>query len=72
MVLIQIYQHQKIGLGIVGIICGLVAFIYGWMKSSEWGIRNIMLAWTGSIVAQIVVGMIAGPVMFGVRTSTTP
>jgi hypothetical protein len=31
-----------------------------------------MLAWTGVVLAQVVVGMIAGPVTFGVHTSTTP
>lgn len=69
MVLIQIFKHDQIALGIVGIICGIVAFVYGWMKSAEWGIKNIMLAWTGSIVAQFIVGMLAGPVMFGVHNT---
>ena len=69
MVLIQIFKHQQIALGIIGIICGIVAFVYGWVKASEWGIRNVMLAWTGSIVAQIIVAMIAGPSNFGVRAT---
>ena len=69
MVLIQIFKHQQIALGIIGIICGIVAFVYGWVKANEWGIRNVMLAWTGSIVAQIIVAMIAGPSNFGVRAT---
>jgi hypothetical protein len=46
MVLVKIFQSGSIGLGILGIICPLFAFIYGWMKVDEFGIRNIMLTWS--------------------------
>src|SRR5207244_2318083 len=41
MVLIQMFQHGQTGLGIACIVLifcgvgGLIAFIYGWMKSTE-------------------------------------
>ena len=40
--------------GILGIICGLYTFIWGWMNATKFGIKNIMLAWTGLIVLSIV------------------
>jgi hypothetical protein len=67
MVLVQIFKHQQIALGIVGIICGIVAFVYGWMKSGEWGIRNIMLVWTLAFVAQIATGAMLGPEIWGIQ-----
>ena len=38
-------------------VCGigaLVAFIYGWMNATEWGIKNIMLIWTVCFVVSLV------------------
>ena len=56
-VLIKIFQDKNIGVGIVGIICPLVAFIYGWVKANEYGIQKIMLIWTALIVAGIVLNV---------------
>jgi hypothetical protein len=52
-VLVKIFQAGNIGMGIVGIICPLVAFIYGWMKADEYKIKNIMLIWTVLVIASI-------------------
>ena len=54
MVLVKIFQSGSIGLGIVGIICPLFAFIYGWMKADEFGIRNVMVAWSVCIAINLV------------------
>ena len=61
LVLVQMFQRGKTGLGIACIllvfVCGiggLIAFIYGWMNAAEWGIKNVMLIWTACIVAGIV------------------
>jgi hypothetical protein len=37
----------------------LIALVYGWMKSSEWGIAKIMMIWTGAIIAGIICRAIA-------------
>jgi len=55
MVLVKIFQSGSVGLGILGIICGLFAFIYGWMKADEYGIRNVMLTWSIAIAVDVVV-----------------
>jgi hypothetical protein len=70
LVLVKMFQNGQTGLGIACIlltcVCGigaLIAFIYGWIKSGEWGIRNVMIAWTVLIIASIVLSIVAGPVV---------
>jgi hypothetical protein len=69
MVVVKMFQNGKSGLGIATILLlccgigGLVAFIYGWMKSTEWNIRNLMLAWTVAIIIGIV-GNLMAPGLF--------
>ena len=57
LVLVKIFQAGNIGIGIVGILCPLVAFIYGWMKADEYKIKNIMIIWSILIVASIAVNI---------------
>ena len=54
LVLIQMFQRGRTGLGVACIVLvfccgigGLVVFIYGWVKHREWGLTNVMIAWTG-------------------------
>jgi hypothetical protein len=60
MVIMAMFQHNQTGLGIACIVLifcgvgGLIAFIYGWVKSSEWNLKNIMLIWTAAFVVGIV------------------
>lgn len=46
--------------GILGIICGLYALIWGWMHADQQGIRKIMQIWTACIVVGIVLNVITG------------
>ena len=61
LVIVQMFQRGKTGLGIACLVLllvcgvgGLVAFIYGWMNANQWGIKNIMLIWTGCIVVSLL------------------
>jgi hypothetical protein len=60
LVIVQMFQHGKTGLGIACLLlllCGvgaLIAFVYGWMNASQWGIKNIMMIWTACIVVSIL------------------
>lgn len=60
LVLIKLFQTEGVLLGILGLICGIYTFIWGWMKNEEQGIRQIMLYWTAAIVAGIVFQMLGG------------
>lgn len=57
-VLIRMFKESALK-GIIGLICGLYAFIWGWMNSGT-GLKNIMLLWTFAIVLGVIGGVIGG------------
>jgi hypothetical protein len=69
MVLIKMFPAEGPLKGILAIICGLYAFIWGWMNASRFNLKNIMLAWTGLIILQIVLGAAVGMTAFSGMTS---
>src|SRR4051794_40005335 len=53
LVLVRMFQAGRGGLGLTCILlslcCGIgsfVAFIVGWARHREWGLTNVMTAWT--------------------------
>lgn len=54
MVLVKLFQEEGVGKGILGIICSIYTFVWGWMKHEELDLTKIMTAW--SIL--LVIGMI--------------
>lgn len=54
MVLIKLFNAKGPLHGILGFFCGIYTFIWGWMNVDQNQNKNIMLAWTGTIVAGIV------------------
>jgi hypothetical protein len=60
LVLIKLFQKEGVLKGILGIICMLYTFIWGWMKAQELQITNIMLGWTACIFLQVIVSIISG------------
>ena len=54
MVLIKLYQEKGVLHGILGLICGLYTFIWGWMNVTRLNIKNIMMAWTACIVLWLI------------------
>ncbi|MBN2432826.1 MAG: hypothetical protein JXQ27_15235 [Acidobacteria bacterium] len=69
MVLIQMFKVQGALHGILGIICSLYAFIWGWMKATELKLKNVMLAWTGALVLYIIL-MVIYSVVVGNRIAS--
>jgi len=66
LVLIKMFQSGEQTLGIVCIVLVLcsgigfiVAFIFGWINANKWDIKNVMLIWTGAIIAGLVLSLIA-------------
>ncbi len=76
MVLIQMFKRDQTNLGIICIVLTfctgvgpLIAFIYGWMKSTEWDIKKIMTYWTVAFALQFVfVGLAVVSVIGGAAT----
>lgn len=55
MVLVKMFKTQESPLmGIIGIFCGLWAFIWGWMNAGKHGLSKIMMIWTLSFVLTLV------------------
>ena len=59
-VLIKLFQTKGALHGILGIICGLYTFIWGWMNATTLNIKNVMLIWTVLLVASIVLNVMFG------------
>ncbi len=59
-VIIKMFQTEGALKGILGLLCGLYAFIWGWMNAGKLNLRNIMLIWTVLIVLNILLGVSSG------------
>jgi hypothetical protein len=62
MVLIKLFQEKGIVHGILGILCSLYTFIWGWMHADRLGVRNIMMIWSICLVISIIFN-VAGQAM---------
>lgn len=62
MILIKIFK-TNVGLGILGLICGLFTFIYGWVKVKEFDCKKVMLIWTIAMVVGIIANVLGGAVI---------
>ena len=56
MVLIKMFSEGALK-GILGIICGIYAFIWGWMNSGKYNLRNVMLVWTLAIIVSVAMNV---------------
>ena len=71
-VLIKLFQNEGALKGILGLICGLYTFIWGWMNATKLGIKNIMIIWTLLLIAYIILGMMGGGFSYSVGTPVAP
>ena len=60
MVLIKLFQKKGVGHGILGIICALYTFIWGWMSHKDQKITNIMMIWTALIIVGLILNFVLG------------
>jgi hypothetical protein len=61
LVVVQMFKHDQSVMGIVCIVfflCSgggqIIAYIMGWVKAGEWGIKSLMWQWTGVWVAIVL------------------
>lgn len=64
-VLIKLFQNEGALKGILGLICGLYTFIWGWINADKYGIKNIMLIWTLLILISLVLNFAFGGFSYG-------
>jgi hypothetical protein len=60
LVVVKMFQNAGALHGILGILCSLYAFIWGWLNAGKLNIRNIMLAWTVLIIIYLILGFAGG------------
>ncbi|HEX8150088.1 MAG TPA: hypothetical protein VF591_23090 [Pyrinomonadaceae bacterium] len=60
LVVVKMFQNAGALHGILGIICGLYAYIWGWMNASKLGIRNLMIIWTILIIIYFILAATIG------------
>jgi len=60
-VLVKLFQKEGILKGILGLICMIYTFIWGWMhlKDESLKLKTWMYIWTGCIVLGIILNVIA-------------
>jgi hypothetical protein len=73
-VIIKMFKTQESPLmGILGILCGLWAFIWGWMNASKYGLGKIMKLWTLALVVSVIGNVIvSASVMKQINDGTMP
>ena len=62
MVLIKMFPAEGALKGVLAIICGLYAFVWGWMNASRFNLRNIMIIWTVAIIVSVVMNFVGAPI----------
>ena len=50
LILIKLFQEKGVLHGILGIICAIYPFIWGWINVGRLDAKNIMIAWTVCII----------------------
>ncbi len=63
MVLIPIFK-QNVGLGILGVICSLFTFVYGWVKVKEFNCQKVMIIWSIALVVAIITQILGAGALF--------
>jgi hypothetical protein len=65
LVVIEMLQRGAVAIAVTCILLslccgigGLIAFVYGWMRSSDWNIAHIMKVWTVAFIVDLLAGLI--------------
>jgi hypothetical protein len=59
-VLIKLFQKEGVLKGILGLICMIYTYIWGWLhvKNESLNLKNWMYIWTGAIVVGMILAYI--------------
>ena len=68
-VVVKVFQNEGALKGILALICGLYALIWGWMNAGRLGIKNLMIIWTVLLIILILMGGTMSMWMPGVSPS---
>jgi hypothetical protein len=62
MVLIKMFPAEGPVKGILAIICGLYAFVWGWINAAKYNLRNIMIIWTIALIVAVILSFMGAPI----------
>ena len=74
-VLIKLFQTEGALKGILGLICGIYTFIWGWMNATKLNLKNIMMIWTLLLIISLILNFAFGVAMIpysGMPNTNTP
>ena len=54
MVLIPLFKEKGPGLGILGVLCGIFTYVWGWINIKKHNLKKIMIIWTACIVVWMI------------------
>ena len=57
-VLTKLFPKEGVGMGILGIICGLYTFVWGWQNKDEMNLGTVMQVWTACWVIGIILNVL--------------
>jgi hypothetical protein len=72
MVLIKLFQTEGPLKGIIGLICFLYTYIWGWMNANKLNIKNLMLIWTGLFVVLMILYVVVFATAFSGMQGAPP
>lgn len=64
-VLIQLFKQKGVLHGLLGIVCGIYTFIWGWIRHGDLGLTKVMLVWSGLMVVSLLGNMFLPAFMVG-------
>jgi hypothetical protein len=59
-VLFKLFQKEGFVKALMGFICMLYTFYWGWQNRMEQNLTNVMWAWVAGIVLSVIGGVLAG------------
>ena len=69
-VVVKMFQNAGVLQGILGLICGIWAFIWGWMNAGKVGLKNVMMIWTLLLILAIILNVVSGGFNYSFGTGT--
>ena len=63
-VLTKLFPAEGTGKGILGIICALYAFIWGWQNKDQHDLQNVMVIWTILVIVSVVLNVLVSNMNF--------
>ncbi len=60
LVLIKIFDKEGLGRGVLALICGLYAFIWGWQNATRYEFQKLMTVWSVLLTLSVIVNFFLG------------